>query len=121
MSGIGSSSSALKIAAIACASRRFSASEQRIVLAMYLASAPAQKTVPAPARTTARTSRRRADLDTEDAQSASSAVICSLNALRTSGRFRVRYSTAPSRLTLKNSYAIKGEPRNQENTEKIFL
>src|SRR2546423_13832361 len=62
---------------------------------------PAENTLPAPAITATRTSSSAL---IAAAQAVRSAIICSLNALRTSGRLRVRYSTTPSRRVRSVSY-----------------
>src|SRR5258705_863992 len=69
-------------------------------------SAPAENTLPAPAITTTRTSSSAL---MAAAQAVRSAIICSLNALRTSGRLSVTYSTTPSRRMRSVSYITNRE------------
>src|SRR6185503_14371988 len=57
--------------------------------------------------TATRISRRDAASCTSPAHAVSSAITCSLNALRTSGRLSVRRSTGPSRREVMNSYVIR--------------
>jgi hypothetical protein len=105
------------IRAMAVASRRFSDSEYATLFDIQAASAPAQKLLPAPASTTARTSCRADASAVAAAHCASSEMTCSLKALRTSGRLRVRYSTAPSRLVRRYVYDMSGSSRRHEEDE----
>jgi hypothetical protein len=87
---------AANIPAAARASRRFSSRLYSAIFAIHARSAPAQKDGPAPPMTTARNSRSAA---ARPAHAVISAITCSLNAFRTSGRKSVTYSTFASRDT----------------------
>src|SRR4029077_12924262 len=80
------------------ASRTFSSSENSIVFAIQVMSAPAQNDLPAPLNTAARTAGSPWIVE---AHRVSSAISSSLNALRTSGRLSETYSTGPSRRTIR--------------------
>src|SRR5207249_9331272 len=70
-------------------------------------SAPAQNALPAPLTTTTRIRWRFARSRASAAHALSSAIACSLKALRTSGRLRARYSIGPSRVALRYWYDIE--------------
>src|SRR5687768_8659953 len=111
MSAIGSRSINEYIFAAAVASRTFSACVYAAIRVIQVRSAPAQNAGPAPASTTALTSSSSAIVS---AQTVSSAITVSLNALRTSGRLSVRYSTGPSRRMSRN---WKGIVLNHDGTK----
>ena len=98
MSGTGSVVERANIAASACASRRFSASRvaDGARHPLRVGAGAEDRARPGEHHDAHLVSSRR--LRQRAAHAVSSAIICSLNALRTSGRLRVRYSTAPSRL-----------------------
>src|SRR6185369_14047914 len=79
--------------------------------------------------TTARTSWRSAASRVCVAHAVSSAITCSLNALRTSGRLRVSRSTAPSRCDIRCVYVMaawttktpRHEDDHQEDNGLVFF
>src|SRR5580765_7330209 len=96
MSGTGMRSSARNIDAACRASAMFSSREKPIMRDIHCTSAPAEKTVPAPRRTTART---EPSAGTDVANAVRSAIMSSLNALRTSGRLSVTVVMGPDSMS----------------------
>src|SRR6476469_4575174 len=112
--GTGNVSNAANIRAAAFASRTLSSCVYSSALAIHAMSAPAENTLPAPAITVTRTSSSAL---IAAAHAVNSAIICSLNALRTSGRFSVRYSTTSSRRVRRVSYDINSNREGREDHE----
>src|SRR5215472_17331770 len=74
-------------------------------------SAPPLNDAPSPCRTTARTD---SSLDKAENAAVSSAIICALSALRTSGRAHVTRTTGPCRSTRNVSNLIRSHPEDAE-------